>query len=73
MIRWQHDVVDMTDPVKQNHYWSLLIISLFDGMGGGYTDIADTDTTETACLNISTEEPSSRHELRTIDAILLPS
>ena len=63
--------MDLSGPTMLNHHWSLFATPI-DGMGGGYVDAVDTDTTETECLNVSTEEPSSRHELRAVDATLLP-
>ena len=53
VTRWQHDVVDVPDPTKLNHHWSLFATPT-DGIGGGYAD-----TTETECLNGSAEEHSS--------------
>ena len=53
VTRRQHDVVDVPDPTKLNHHWSLFATPT-DGIGGGYAD-----TTETECLNGSAEEHSS--------------
>ena len=72
MTRWQHDVVDLSDPTMLNHHHWSLFATPTDRIGGGYADGIDTDTTGTECLNVSTEEPSSRHELRAVDATLLP-
>ena len=63
VARWH--VVDLSDPTMLNHHWSLFATPN-DGMGGGYADAIDIDTTDTECLNVSTEEPSSRHELRAV-------
>ena len=47
MTGWQHDVVDVAGPTKLNHHWSFFATPT-DGVGGGYADATDTDTTETA-------------------------
>ena len=73
MTKWQRDVVDLSGPAMLNHHHhGSLFATPTDGIGGSYADAIDTDTTETECLNVSTEEPSSRYELRAVDATLLP-
>ena len=64
--RQDGSVMSWTRPAPRYKPSLVFVSRPIDGMGGGYADAIDTDTTETECLNVSTEEPSSRRELRAV-------